>query len=148
MIIGIPLSSRFHCFCWDVRYHIAVHGKQCNSARLLLPASTVCNIFSVIEDQQYSLMSLDIVTLILKLSEPLVLFGIYNFISLFIWGNYCLFLFIYCFCPICPLRLGMTNTDPLHFFTNAVSHILLHVFHHFCFSCLRRYFQPAHLLIV
>lgn len=48
MIIGIPLSSRFHCFCWDVRYHIAVHGKQCNSAlSLLLPASTVCNIFSL-----------------------------------------------------------------------------------------------------
>ena len=46
MIIWIPLSSRFHCFCWDVRCHIAVHVKQCNSAlTLLLPASTVCNIF-------------------------------------------------------------------------------------------------------
>lgn len=68
-------------------------------------------------------MSLDIVTFILKLSEPLSALGIYNFISLFIWGNYCLFLFIYCFCPIfCPLR----------FWNDKYRSITL--FHQCCFS--------------
>lgn len=50
-------------------------------------------------------MSSDIVTFILNLSELLSALGIYDFISLFILGNSCLFLFSCCFCStFCPLR--------------------------------------------